>query len=74
MNNYDAMRYLAVHMQGFKRTGEENVLQKVTATGFFAFLNINGVGTDIIITAKHFAKEISRVIFMLLYKDDGKLI
>ena len=63
MNSYEVIRYLTVHMQGFRRTGN-NVL-KVTATGFFAFLNINGVRKDIIITAKHFADEISRVVFML---------
>ena len=74
MRNYDIMKYVTVHMHGYKRTGEENVLQKVTATGFFAFLNINGVATDVIITAKHFADEISRVVFMLHYKDNGKLI
>lgn len=74
MNSFEVIRYLTVHMQGFKRTGKENVLQKVTATGFFAFLNINGVGTDIIITAKHFADEISRVVFILHYKENGKLI
>ena len=74
MNSYEVMKYLTVHMQGFKRTGEENVLQKVTATGFFAFLNINGVGTDVIFTAKHFAQKISRVVFRLHYKDNGNLI
>ena len=72
MNNYEVIRYLTVHMQGFRRTGN-NVL-KVTATGFFAFLNINGVRKDIIITAKHFADEISRVVFMLHYKENGKLV
>lgn len=72
MNSYEVIRYLTVHMQGFRRTGN-NVL-KVTATGFFAFLNINGVRKDIIITAKHFADEISRVVFMLHYKENGKLV
>jgi len=74
MNSFEVIRYLTVHMHGYKRIGKENVLQKVTATGFFAFLNINGVRKDIIITAKHFADEISRVVFMLHYKENGKLV
>ena len=58
MNNYDYLKHLTVYMEGYERTGEESVLQKITATGFFATLVINGKKTNIILTANHLAEKL----------------
>ena len=58
MNNYDYLKHLTVYMEGYERTGKESVLQKITATGFFATLVINGKETNIILTANHFAERL----------------
>ena len=74
MNNYDYLKHLTVYMEGYERTGKESVLQKITATGFFAALVINGKKTNIILTANHFAEKLNRVTFWFRYMDEDRLV
>ena len=74
MNNYDYLKHLTVYMEGYERTGKESVLQRVTATGFFAALDIKGKKTNIILTAGHFAEKLNRVTFWLRYMDTGRVV
>ena len=74
MNNYDYLKYLTVYMEGYERTGKESVLQKITATGFFATLVINRKKANIILTANHFAEKLNRVTFWLRYMDEDRLV
>ncbi len=74
MYKYDFIKYLTVYMEGYERTGKESVLQRVTATGFFASLNIKGKKTNIILTAGHFAEKLNRVTFWLRYIDEDRVV
>ena len=74
MMNYDFLKYLTVYMEGYEKTEKESVLQRVTATGFFASLDIKGKKTNIILTANHFAEKLSRVTFWLRYKEGERII
>ena len=74
MNNYDYLKHLTVYVEGYERTRKESVLQKITATGFFATLVINGKETNIILTANHFAEKLNRVTFWLRYMDEDRLV
>ena len=67
MNNYDYLKHLTVYMEGYERTGKESVLQKITATGFFATLVINGKETNIILTWEDSLDRKNRIhcLFML---------
>lgn len=73
MYKYDFIKYLTVYMEGYERTGKESVLQRVTATGFFASLDIKGEKTNIILTAGHFAEKLNRVTFWLRYMDEDRV-
>ena len=74
MNNYDYLKYLTVYMEGYQKTEKESLLQKITATGFFATLVINGKKTSIILTAKHFAEKLNRVTFWLRYMAEDRVV
>ena len=74
MTNYEFIKYLTVYLEGYERTGKESVLQRITATGFFASFYINGKKTNIILTAKHFAEKLNRVTFWLRYIDDDRVV
>ena len=74
MDNYEFLKHLTVYMEGYVRTGKESVLHKITATGFFATLVINGKETNIILTANHFAEKLNRVTFWFRYMDEDSLV
>ena len=74
MTNYEFLKYLTVYMEGYERTAKESVLQRITATGFFASFYINGKKTNIILTAGHFAEKLDRVTFWLRYIDDDRVV
>ena len=74
MTNYEFLKYLTVYMEGYERTAKESVLQRITATGFFASFYINGKKTNIILTAGHFAEKLDRVTFWLRYIDEDRVV
>lgn len=74
MKNYEFMKYLTVYMEGYQKTEKESLLQKITATGFFATLVINGKKTNIILTANHFAEKLNRVTFWLRYMAEDRVV
>lgn len=74
MMPYNILRHMTVHIKGYKKTILEQVMQEITATGFFAVLDIKGKRTSIILTAKHFAEDVKRVTFMLHYKENEALV
>lgn len=74
MDNYEFFKHLTVYMEGYQKIGKESLLQRITATGFFASIDIQGKKTNIILTANHFAEKLNRVTFWLRYIDENRLV
>ena len=74
MKNYDYLKHLAIFMEGYQRTAKDSVLQHISGTGFFAALIINGKKTNIILTARHFAEKMKRVIFFIRYNESDTFV